>query len=86
MGLGVAFPIALGLGLFPPYALWSTGGLGTMAFALSAFATAYFLVLRPAGIAPLPRCACWHSHGVVTCGRHCLGFAHRPAGASSPDG
>ena len=52
MGLGVAFPIALGLGLFPPYALWSTGGLGTMAFALSAFATAYFLVLRPAGIAP----------------------------------
>ena len=52
MGLGVAFPIALGLGLFPPYALWSTGGLGTMAFALSTFATAYFLVLRPAGIAP----------------------------------
>ena len=52
MGLGVAFSITLGLGLFPPYALWSTGGLGTMAFALSAFATAYFLVLRPAGIAP----------------------------------
>ena len=52
MGLGVAFSITLGLGLFPPYALWSTGGLGTMAFALSTFATAYFLVLRPAGIAP----------------------------------
>ena len=52
MGLGVAFSITLGLGLFPPYALWSTGGLGTMAFALSIFATAYFLVLRPAGIAP----------------------------------
>ena len=52
MGLGVAVPIALGLGLFPPYALWSTGGLGTMAFALSAFATAYFILLRPAGIAP----------------------------------
>ena len=52
MGLGVAFPITLGLGLFPPYALWSTGGLGTMAFALSTFATAYFLVLRPVGIAP----------------------------------
>ena len=52
MGLGVAFSITVGLGLFPPYALWSTGGLGTMAFALSIFATAYFLVLRPAGIAP----------------------------------
>ena len=52
MGLGVAFSITLGLGLFPPYALWSTGGLGTMAFALSTFATAYFLVLRPGGIAP----------------------------------
>ena len=52
MGLSVAFPITLGLGLFPPYALWSTGGLETMAFALSTFATAYFLVLRPAGIAP----------------------------------
>ena len=52
VGLGVAFSITLGLGLFPPYALWSTGGLGTMAFALSIFATAYFLVLRPAGIAP----------------------------------
>ena len=52
MGLGVAFSLTLGLGLFPPYALWSTGGLGTMAFALSIFATAYFLVLRPAGIAP----------------------------------
>ena len=52
MKLGVAFPITLGLGLFPPYALWSTGGLGTMAFALSTFATAYFLVLRPGGIAP----------------------------------
>ena len=52
MGLGVAFSITLGLGLFPPYALWSTGGLGTMVFALSIFATAYFLVLRPAGIAP----------------------------------
>ena len=52
MGLGVAFSITLGLGLFPPYALWSTGGIGTMAFALSTFATAYFLVLRPAGIAP----------------------------------
>ena len=52
MGLGVAFPITLGLGLSPPYALWSTGGLGTIAFALSTFATAYFLVLRPAGIAP----------------------------------
>ena len=52
IGLGVAFSITLGLGLFPPYALWSTGGLGTMAFALSTFATAYFLVLRPAGIAP----------------------------------
>ena len=52
MELGVAFSITLGLGLFPPYALWSTGGLGTMAFALSTFATAYFLVLRPAGISP----------------------------------
>ena len=52
MELGVAFPIALGLGLFPPYALWSTGGLETMAFALSTFVTAYFLVLRPAGVAP----------------------------------
>ena len=52
MGLSVAFPITLGLGLFPPYALWSTGGLGTMAFAFSTFATAYFLVLRSAGIAP----------------------------------
>ena len=52
MGLGVAFSITLGLGLFPPYALWSTGGLGTMAFALSTFATAYFLVLRPVGIEP----------------------------------
>ena len=52
MALGVAFPITLGLGLFPSYALWSTGGLGTMAFALSTFATAYFLVLRPVGIAP----------------------------------
>ena len=52
MGLGVAFSTTLGLGLFPPYALWSTGGLGTMAFALSTFATAYFLVLRPGGIAP----------------------------------
>ena len=52
VGLRVAFSITLGLGLFPPYALWSTGGLGTMAFALSIFATAYFLVLRPAGIAP----------------------------------
>ncbi len=52
IGLGVAFSITLGLGLFPPYALWSTGGLGTMAFALSTFATAYFLVLHPAGIAP----------------------------------
>ena len=52
MGLGVAFSVSLGLGLFPPYALWSTGGLGTMAFALSTFATAYFLVLRQAGIAP----------------------------------
>ena len=52
MGLGVAFSITLGLGLFPPYALWSTGGLETMAFTLFTFATAYFLVLRPAGIAP----------------------------------
>ena len=52
MGLGVAFSITLGLGLFPPYALWSTGGVGTMAFALSTFATAYFLVLRPVGIEP----------------------------------
>ena len=50
--LGVAFSITLGLGLFPPYALWSTGGMATMAFALSTFATAYFLVLRSAGIAP----------------------------------
>ena len=52
MELGVAFSITLSLGLFPPYALWSTGGMATMAFALSAFATAYFLVLRSAGIAP----------------------------------
>ena len=52
MELGVAFSITLGLGLFPPYALWSTGGMATMAFALSTFATAYFLVLRSAGIAP----------------------------------
>ena len=52
MALGVAFPITLGLGLFPPFALWSTGGMATMAFALSAFATAYFLVLRSGGIAP----------------------------------
>ena len=52
MGLGVAFSVTLGLGLFPPYALWSTGGLGTMAFALSTFATAYFLILRSAGISP----------------------------------
>ena len=52
MELGVAFSITLGLGLFPPYALWSTGGLGTMAFALFTFATAYLLILRSAGIAP----------------------------------
>ena len=52
MELGVAFSITLGLGLFPPYALWSTGGMATMTFALFAFATAYFLVLRSAGIAP----------------------------------
>ncbi len=36
MAMGVAFSITLGLGLFPPYALWSTGGMATMAFALSA--------------------------------------------------
>ncbi len=52
MEIGVAFSITLGLGLFPPYALWSTGGMATIAFALSAFATTYFLVLRSAGIAP----------------------------------
>ena len=87
MGLGVAFPITLGLGLSPPYALWSTGGLGTIAFALSTFATAYFLVLRPAGIAPYRGALAGVATAyflVVAYGRHCLGFAHRLAGHRHP--
>jgi len=43
----------LSLGSFPPFALWSTGGLETMPFALAVFVTFYFLVLRRDGIAPL---------------------------------
>ena len=79
MKLGVAFLITLGLGLFPPYALWSTGGLGTMAFSLSTFAAAYFLILRSAGDRTLPRRARWRGHGVVADRRHCMGFALRRA-------
>ena len=77
MELGVAFSITLGLGLFPPYALWSTGGSwnhGVRPFhlrdgLLSCSASGWHLTL--------PRCARRRSHGVVTYGRHCLGFAHR---------
>jgi arabinofuranosyltransferase len=45
----VAFAATLSLGCFPPFALWSTGGLETMPFALALFATFERLALRRAG-------------------------------------
>ncbi|HKA15361.1 MAG TPA: hypothetical protein VKH41_10125, partial [Myxococcota bacterium] len=44
---------ALSLGCSPPFAVWSTGGLETMAFALALFATFERLVLRRAGVDPV---------------------------------
>ncbi|MGD8450204.1 MAG: hypothetical protein PVJ57_00160 [Phycisphaerae bacterium] len=48
--LGLSLPVAgvaaLSLGFFPPYALWSTGGLATMPFALLIFLVFDRLVLR----------------------------------------
>ena len=79
MGLGVAFSLTLGLGLFPPYALWSTGGLGTMAFALSHLCDGLLSCFASGWHRALPWCACRRSHGVVAYRRHCLGFAHCPA-------
>jgi len=55
--LGVDRPIAglatLSLGCFPPFAVWSTGGLETMPFALALFVTFERLVLRRAGVDPV---------------------------------
>ena len=79
MGLGVAFSITLGLGLFPPYALWSTGGLGTMAFALFTFATAYLLILRSAGIAPYRGALAGVAMALLRTEGIAWGSAHRPA-------
>jgi hypothetical protein len=43
---GVAFLSALVLACFPPFAVWGTGGLETMAFALAIFLTFDLLILR----------------------------------------
>lgn len=48
--LPVAWLATLALACFPPFAVWSTGGLETMAFALALFVTFERLVLRRAGI------------------------------------
>ena len=54
--LGLDLPVAilatLLLGCSPAYAVWSTSGLETMAFALLLFAGFQQLILRPQGIAP----------------------------------
>ncbi len=53
LGLPVTCLAILSLGCFPPFALWSTGGLATMPFALLIFITFERLILRreaPAGV------------------------------------
>ena len=51
----IAPPLAalatLGLGLFPPFAVWSTGGLASMPFCLALFAS-YFLLIYREGLRP----------------------------------
>ncbi len=49
----IAAIATLSLGCFPPFAVWSTSGLETMAFALALFATFERLVLRRAGVDPI---------------------------------
>jgi hypothetical protein len=53
LALPVAFLTTLGLALFPPFAVWATGGLETMPFALLLFVSFERLVLRRAGVAPV---------------------------------
>ena len=49
LNLVVVCLATLTLGCFPPFAVWSTGGLETMPFALLVFLTFERLVLRPEG-------------------------------------
>lgn len=49
VGLTPAFLATLSLACYPPFALWSTGGLATMPFALAVLLTFERLVLRRAG-------------------------------------
>jgi arabinofuranosyltransferase len=46
LGLWSTFAATLFLAAFPPYAVWATGGLETMPFALCLFLTFFLLVLR----------------------------------------
>ncbi len=48
LGTPAALATALALATLPPFALWATGGLGTMAFALALFAAYERLALDPA--------------------------------------
>lgn len=52
-GLVAAALATLGLAVFPPLALWSSGGLATVPFALAAFASFALLVLRVGEPAPV---------------------------------
>jgi len=52
-GLVAAALATLGLAVFPPLALWSSGGLATVPFALAAFASFALLVLRVGDPAPV---------------------------------
>ena len=62
VGRPAAFLSTLTLACFPPLAVWATGGLETMAFALAVFLTFYFLILRdepapvPAALAGIAVC------------------------------
>ncbi len=55
---GVALLTTFSLGVFPPFALWSTGGLATMPFALAFFVTFRLLALRPEGMAAVAAGLC----------------------------
>jgi arabinofuranosyltransferase len=48
LGRPAALATGLALATLPPFAVWATGGLGTMAFALALFATFERLALEPA--------------------------------------
>ena len=62
VGRPAAFLSTLTLACFPPFVVWATGGLETMAFALAVFLTFDFLILRdepapvPAALAGIASC------------------------------